>query len=151
MRDSYGKALGLRWAAAKACDGQWSAGSGPDLAVTEEVAKRIRPDWADYLSKSAPDGGEKATEEEVVDTRKEKGFFGKYGLYIMGFVVYALARGIQTGFAQLKEEAESEEQEKLKERKPKGQVRVVVPKRRQSTKSQRKAKSAQRARTSRKQ
>lgn len=143
-----GKVLGLRWVAAKGCGGRWKQRSSANLLVAEEAAMHLTPDWVPYLKKRTRDGEEATTSEDK--GTKEKGFFGKYGLYLMGFAIFALARGIQKGLAELSEELEREEAEKLKQKKPTGQVRVAVPRKKQSTKSQRKAKSSQRTTSTKK-
>lgn len=135
-----GAVLGLRWTAARGCGGEWKDGEKGGVVVREEVARRLKPDWAAYLRERVSEGGEEGQRDgSEEEKRKKKGFFGKYGLYIMGFVGFALARGIQKGMAELREEMEREEADKLKERKRTAQVKVVVPKRKQSAKTRRKA------------
>lgn len=132
-----GAVLGMRWARAKGCSGAWN-GKEKGVVVAEEVAKRVKPDWVPFLKERGPDGGAEGKEGDGGKEKKENGFFGKYGLYIMGFVGIALAQGIKRGLAELREEMEREEADKLKERRPTGKVKVVVPKRKQSAKSRKK-------------
>lgn len=70
---------------------------------------------------------------------KRKGFFAKYGLYIMLFFGFALAQGIRKGMTELREEMEREEAAKASSKKSTGQVKVVVPKRKGSVRNRKKS------------
>lgn len=73
---------------------------------------------------------------------RERGFFGKYGLYIMIFIGVALAQGIRRGLAELREELQREEAAKNQQKRPTGQLKIQVPKKKTSLRNRKKAAAA---------
>lgn len=119
------RSIGMRWSS-KFCDPSLS--QAPDGIVVERITAQTRkPEWLPYTFE------EKKQDDELKTEAKEgKGFWGRYGLYIMLFFVVALAQGIRQGLAEQRMEMEREELEKQRQRSS-GSMRVVVPKRKAAT------------------
>lgn len=93
--------------------------------ITSEVAPVLEPQWAEFVATA-----EEAMRHDEEQPKKGASLFGKYALYIMGFIAIALFQGIRTGFAELQEEIEREEaQKRAASARQEGQVRVAVPRR----------------------
>lgn len=95
--------------------------------VVRRTTTRTAPDWASHAKRHVAHNAKSSKEE------KKKGFFSKYGIWIMLFIALALAHGIRIGLRELRDEMEREENAALRptasERSSAGSVRVTVPRR----------------------
>lgn len=122
-----------------------SCDSPPRNDTTITVSTRLRrarsyeTQWVRYVHERPSPGSE---EGSTVDGKKQ-GFFSKYGLYIMGFVGFALAHGIRKGFAELQEESEREDAAAAaaaaRERRQPDHPVVVIPRNRKAARSRKKS------------
>lgn len=137
-----GPPVGLRWRAAPGCRRDDSDTSSTfRVRIADVTAPPLEPDWFRYVRDTDAETGDG---EENGNGKQGGWFSSKYLLYIMGLVGVALAQGIRKGLAELREEMAQEEAEKKgrKGRAGEGQVRVMVPQRKKSTKGKRRVTAA---------
>lgn len=128
--------LGLQW---QDCD-KFSQDKKFTVKTTKPL--RLRPRWADYIKEIRTEAGVELGEEPA---ERKPGFAARYGLWVMLFIGAALARGIQKGIQELKEEVDRDEAEKREQRLKKQQqprTTVVVPRRKESVRSRHRAAAA---------
>lgn len=89
-----------------------------------------KPEWVDYVHARSPPGHVTAG----ADKRKKKGFFRKYGLYIIVSIGIALAHGIHSGIKDLQAEVRREEAAAAqRQRRQTDQPSVVVSRNRKAS------------------
>lgn len=136
--DQSSKPFAISWDSA-ACDDN---GSPPNdkfkISTNVRRMKRVNPEWAQFVVKeTSQEDGDDKTEST---NQKARGFFAKYGLYIMAFVGFALGHGIRKGLLELHEEAREEEAIKIAQTRSRStqQVNIVAPRNRSTARSRKK-------------
>lgn len=127
-RDAQGNPLGLRWHS-EHCENPLPS-EHHHIVINDHAVQTVHLDWLKYV-RWLPSVKPAETEKPEPKSPK-KGFFSKYGLLLMIFVAVALGRGIRQGLIELREEVEREQQEAEQKKKPPGQIRVVVPRKKDS-------------------
>lgn len=141
--DDSNEEFGLSWESA-GCDGIDETSYSMDgihVKPTFRRTKSLEPLWWKYVHKRP------SVEATVVDekNRKSKGFFAKYGLYIMVAVGFAMAHGIRIGLSELHAEVQREEARiaagtvSARGRSDSESVHVVVPQTRKGVRQRKKA------------
>lgn len=142
--DDSNEEFGLSWESA-GCDSIDKTSydmDGMHVKSTFRRTKSLEPLWWKYVRERS------SVEEAVVDkkNRKSKGFFDKYGLYIMVAVGFAMAHGIRIGLSELHAEVQREEARtaasgngSARARPDSDSVHVVVPQTRKGVRQRKKA------------
>ncbi|KAI0566613.1 hypothetical protein FGB62_7g454 [Gracilaria domingensis] len=126
-----GVPLGMRWRS-KLCHSTTSLDKD-GVTVETITPKTRRPDWIPHVHEVKEQGQEQEQEQEANLEPERKSWWNRYSLYIMLFFIVALGQGIRQGLAELRKEMEREEEEKKRRNRPdSSQMRVMVPRRKES-------------------
>lgn len=103
--------------------------------------QQLAPDWHAYLrdpkAKALQTGdGKQDGDEQSDDNKKSRlgGLWSRYGLYIVGFVVFSLIQGIREGNAEYRKEQEHEKRAAEVQQASNAKTSIVVPRRKGKTK-----------------
>lgn len=140
--DGSDEAFGMSWEGAGCDDIDKTSQTteGTLVKPTFRGPKSIEPRWWGYIRERP------SIEPTTIDDKKvkSKGFFAKYGLFIMVAIGFALAHGIRIGFAELQAEVQREEARaaaganSARSRLESDSVHVVVPQTRKSVRQRKK-------------
>lgn len=109
------------------------------MIVSDLVIRSVQPDWLKHRIPYQRHGIDADKDGSSGGSTRNRSFFGKYGLYIMIFIGVALARGIRKGLAELHEELQREEAAKNQPKRPTGQLKIQVAKKKTSLRNRKKA------------